>query len=330
MIGVDVSKDTLAVTWIDPPTRRVRWEATVPNSPAGIERILGRTPAGMPLVLEPTGRYGEAVARRAQAAQRPVLLAQPKRAKAFLAAVQPRAKTDRLDSRGLALYGLCTELRPYPLKSHDTAHLDELLAVRASLSQTLARLRQQRRELPDMAGMLEAPIRAIEETLTTIDQELAHPTSPTETHRQATELDRIPGVGLITSLTVASRLQAKTFPTPDAFVAYVGLDVRVRQSGRFQGRCKLTKQGDAEVRRLLFLAATASLRCKENPFREQFDRESTKGMSKTAATCAVARKIAKLCWSLVTHGTTYDPARIYTHPTKPSSTPKEPTPHHDS
>jgi transposase len=322
MIGIDVSKDNLAVTWLDPQTRRIRWEATVPNSPVGIERILRRTPAGMPLVLEPTGRYSQAVATRAQAAQRPVLLAQPKRARAFLAAVQPRAKTDRVDSRGLALYGLCADLRPYPLKSKETAHLDDLLAVRKSLSQTLARLRQQRREFPDMAGVLEAPIKAIEETLARIDRELEHPPTPTATHRQAQELDRIPGVGLITSLTVASRLQAKTFPTPDAFVAYAGLDVKVRQSGRFQGHCKLTKQGDPELRRLLFVAATATLRCKDNPFREQFAREAAKGMSTTAAACAVARKIAKICWSMVTHGTTYNPARIYTRPTKrpPKST----------
>ncbi len=330
MIGIDVSKATLAVTWMDPQTRRVRWEATVPNSPAGIERILRRTPAGMPLVLEPTGRYSQAVAAQAQAAQRPVLLAQPKRAKAFLASVQPRAKTDRVDSRGLALYGLCAELRPYPLKSKDTAHLDELLAVRTSLSQTLARLRQQRREFPGMAGVLEAPIRSIEETLKKIDAELAHPPTPTPTHRQAAELRRIPGVGPITALTVTSRLQAKAFPTPDAFVAYAGLDVKVRQSGRFQGHCKLSKQGDAEVRRLLFLAATASLRCKANPFQEQFTREYAKGMSTTAATCAVARKIARLCWSLLAHGTTFDPTRIYTDPTRRSRKPKEALPNHDS
>ena len=38
----------------------------------------------------------------------------------------------------------------------------------------------------------------------------------------------------------------------------MGLDVRVRDSGTFRGRRKLTKKGDPEVRRLLYNAAMAA------------------------------------------------------------------------
>ena len=103
MVGIDVSKATLAVTWVNGQTHQVEWEASVPNTVDGVRQLLSATPAGLPWVLEPTGRYSLAVARQAQAAQRTVLLAQPKAAKAFLSALRPRAKTDRLDSRGLAL-----------------------------------------------------------------------------------------------------------------------------------------------------------------------------------------------------------------------------------
>jgi hypothetical protein len=37
-------------------------------------------------------------------------------------------------------------------------------------------------------------------------------------------------------------------------------------------------------------------------------------MAKTAALNAVARKLAKVAWSLVAHGTTYDPTRVDTQP----------------
>ena len=110
---------------------------------------------------------------------------------------------------------------------------------------------------------------------------------------------------------MVSRLQSRHFPHPDAFVAYCGLDVKVIQSGQRKGQRGLTKQGDAELRRLLYLAAKASLRSKDTTFRVQYERELTKGLSKTAALCAVARKLARLCWSLVTHGSTYDPARVH-------------------
>ena len=40
-----------------------------------------------------------------------------------------------------------------------------------------------------------------------------------------------------------------------AFTAFMGLDVRVRESGHFKGKRKLTKKGSPEMRRLLFNAA---------------------------------------------------------------------------
>lgn len=38
------------------------------------------------------------------------------------------------------------------------------------------------------------------------------------------------------------------FKTSDAFIAFLGMDVRVRDSGGYRGRRKLTKAGDPELR----------------------------------------------------------------------------------
>ena len=73
----------------------------------------------------------------------------------------------------------------------------------------------------------------------------------------------------------------------------------------------MTKQGDAELRRLLYLCAKSSLRAKGSPFKDQYEREKAKGLSNKAALCAVARKMAKVCWSIVQHSTEYDPDRVY-------------------
>ena len=81
----------------------------------------------------------------------------------------------------------------------------------------------------------------------------------------------------------------------------------------------MSKQGDAELRRLFYRCAQASLRAKESPFVAQYEREQKKGLSKTAALCAVARKMARLCWSLAHHETEYDPGRVYRSPAEPSS-----------
>ncbi len=95
MLGIDVSKATLACAYLDP---HLRWERTVPNTPAGVARLLASTPPASPWVLEPTGSYSTPVARQAQDAGRQVLLAPPREAKAFLSSLQPRAKADRPQS----------------------------------------------------------------------------------------------------------------------------------------------------------------------------------------------------------------------------------------
>lgn len=310
MLGIDVSKASLVTTLLDGPSQRRQWELTVPNTAAGVQTLLARTDPACPWVLEPTGIYSAPVARVAQAAGRMVLVAPPRRAKAFLASVRPRAKTDRLDSDGLARYALAVPLRPYPVKETAMEQLDQLLTARKGISQSLARLRQQQAALPLAATALAGAITALKTELATLDRQIAD--ERTVALPTAHVLLSVPGIGPVTAAAVASCLQAKAFTHPDQFVAYIGLDVRVRDSGSRQGRRALSKQGDAELRRLLYLCAQANLRVRDadNPFKLQYERERAKGFSTTAALNAVARKLARTCWSLHRYRTPYDPTRV--------------------
>ncbi len=120
----------------------------------------------------------------------------------------------------------------------------------------------------------------------------------------------------MTAVAVARCLTTKQFAHPDQFVAYIGLDVRVRESGQRRGQRTLTHQGDAELRRLLYLCALANVRARDatNPFKVQYEREREKGLATTAALCAVARKLARVCWSLAAHGTQYEATRVQQQP----------------
>lgn len=268
-------------------------------------------PAGVPWVLEPTGRYGLPVVRRARAAHRAVLLAPPRQAKFFLASVQTRAKTDRLDSRGLALFALSQPLAPYPVKTQMQEKLDQLLSVRKNLSGMVTRAKLQARELPPGQAYLTAIWQSLTEQIKTLDKEIARLTQSTPEFAPARELRKVPGFGLVITAALISRLSHGRFSNPNKFVAYIGLDVRVHQSGQHCGQKGLSHQGDAELRRLLYVGAQSSLRCKDSPFKAQYERERGKGLSSTAALCAVSRKMAKVAWSIVTHNSVYDAARVH-------------------
>jgi transposase len=313
MLGIDVSKARLTCTLLTSRDQPPLWQANVPNTPAGIAQILAQTAPTCPWVVEPTGIYSRAVVAEGQAAGRPVLLAQPKRAKDFLASRSPRAKTDRGDSYGLACYGLAATLLPFPLKSAAMDQLDQLQTARKGISDALARLRQQRAVLPAAAAALTAAISGLAHEQAALDAEIA---ARARQEPLVATLDAVPGIGPVTATAVASCLTSKQFAHPDQFVAYIGLDVRVRESGQRRGQRTLTHQGDAELRRLLYLCALANVRSRdtENPFKVQYERERAKGLATTAAVCAVARKLARVCWSLARHGTQYEATRVHQQP----------------
>jgi len=318
MLGIDVSKATLAYSLLAAGTQQVVAAGQVPNTPAGIAQLAALAPAEHPWVLEPTGVYSRAVVQRAQQDGRTVLLAPPKEAKAFLAVLHPRAKTDRLDSQGLAHYALALPLRPFPVKAESVVQLEQLLAARKGLSESLAQLTQQRQVLPYAAAPLAAAIAALRAQQRELDAQIAQLCQQPELAIAHT-LRQVPGIGPVTAAALAACFASHTFTHPDQFVAYLGLDVRVRDSGAYVGRRRLSKRGQPELRRLLYLCAQANLRRRDpdNPFKLQYERERAKGLSSTAALNAVARKLARTAWSLVTHGTQYDPERVH-HPPHPS------------
>jgi transposase len=314
MLGVDVSKAELVGTWRDAATERIRWQGVVPNSRAGIRQLLKRVPQAS-LVVEPTGRYGEALVQAAQAAGREVLLARPRQAREYLRSLHGRAKTDRIDSAGLALYGLRERRRPYLLPSPAVKQVKELLAARRGLSQSLTSLKLQRASLPLAADALTPAIDALTKQVADLDRRLAQATAAADLAPAVATLDAIPGFGAVTATAVATCLVTKQFTHPEQFVAYIGLDLRIQQSGRRANKPVLSKDGDAELRRLLYLAASAATRVKhDQTFARRYAREQAKGLTKTAALNAVARKLAKLAWSLIAHNATYDPARVDKQP----------------
>lgn len=310
MLSLDVSKATLACALFHAPARQPHWEGEVPNTPAGVAQLLARTAPEQPWVLEPTGRYSTTVAKQARAAGRTVLLASPRKAKKYWESIQSRAKTDRLEARGLGLYALTHELPPYPLKTAEVERLEQLLAARRGVVQSLSSLRQQQRALPYAAAALQPALDALQAQVKALDQQIqqAQHACPA-----AQQLRPVPGIGPVTAAAVGACLTAKQCAHADQFVAYVGLDVGVRRSGKRQSDRSprgLTKQGDAYLRRLLYMCARSAVRAKHSPFRAQFERERAKGLPKVAAYCAVARKLARLCWSLVQHDTRYDAERV--------------------
>lgn len=123
----------------------------------------------------------------------------------------------------------------------------------------------------------------------------------------------IPGVDMITAATMVATIgDVSRFPTSRHLIGYLGLDARVRQSGMTAARTgRISKEGCAEARRVLVEAAWSAKRV-PGPLRA-FGQRIQARRGPQIATVAVARKIAVLCWHLLTRAEDYAHQRPTLH-----------------
>jgi transposase len=308
MIGIDVAKDALTACRWDASGEDLVWEKSYPNTASGVEALLAEAPPEMAWVLEPTSRYGELAVALAQGAGRRVLLAPPAAAKHYLKSEHPRAKTDKVDARGLARYGNQAKLREYRLKPAPLQVLWQLLQMRCKLAHCLAALRQQAGILPEAAPTMEEAIRDFQRHLLRLTKEIERAGRKVELFPRLRE---VPGIGPVTAAALTVRLLSGEFAKASSFIAYMGLDLRVHESGTHKGKRGLTKRGDAQLRWLLYLAARATLRdSRAAAFQSYYARKVAEGWSKTGVICMLARKLARTAWAMAKSGEPYHPERV--------------------
>jgi transposase len=115
----------------------------------------------------------------------------------------------------------------------------------------------------------------------------------------------IPGVDATVALSIVAAVgDFGRFASPDKLVSYLGLNPRVRQSGgQPASHGRITKQGRAHARGMLVEAAWVAAKT-PGPLRAFFERvRARRGMQ--IAVVATARKLACLCWQLITKGEDY-------------------------
>lgn len=305
-VGVDVSKATLEMAM-----EGQAGSVCIANAQAAIRPWLKSLPAGCCIGVESTGAYHQAFTRLALAAGHTVYLLNARELSHYARAVGRRAKTDRLDAQLIARY-LAREqahLHPYRLPTDLQAQLDSLVQRRHAAVVSGTTLRQSFSALTPVPRTLARVLRTLQALIDELDQRLqALIAQDPQLHTAAQHLHSVVGFGPLLSSTLANAITRHPFQRADAFIAYVGLDPRVRDSGQRRGRRYLSKRGPAELRRLLYVAAmSASKTVLWKPF---YQRYRSRGLSSTATLVILARKLARIAFAIVKHGTPFNPHLI--------------------
>jgi transposase len=284
-IGIDVSTKESALCILDGKGKIVR-ETKLPTDPEIIARFIAATGLTIERIGLESGCTAAWLFAGLQRHGWPVICIDARHAAAALQAGF-RNKNDRNDARGIADLMRVNKYRPVWVKSPKAQQQGRLLTARATLQSQLVALentirgllRQEGIGLTDRRTAFEAAVReAIGEDC--LLQAALHPLLETRNavlrHRAALdrEILRIvradpvcrllmtaPGVGALVSLAFKVAVDdPRRFSRSRDVGAHFGLTPREYSSGEVSYHGRISKMGDREVRRLLYVAASRILR----------------------------------------------------------------------
>jgi transposase len=306
LIGIDVAKDELVIAQLHSSSVQA-----IANSPAAIQAWLAGIARPACVALESTGRYSHLVCQLAHQAGLLVYLLNALDVHHYAKAIGHRGKTDRLDAQVIAqyLHHRQSQLRPWQPTPALLGQIRSLIRCRAQIVKAAVQLKLSLQDTPQLQSQAKALAAQFKQATHSIDEQLqAMLHSDPQLSQGAARLQSIQGVGPLGATLLATLLARIPFQTAGALVAYSGLDPRAADSGKKQGVRRLSKRGDPQLRRQMWLCAMAASRC--SSFRAQYEALKARGLATTAAYVVIARKLLRIAFA-VWHGQQlFDPQKV--------------------
>lgn len=313
ILGIDVGKSQLHLVLLQdgkPPARK-----SVENTFRGFEQVnawlRNRKASEVHACLEATGHYGEAIAEHLYDCGHTVSVVNPIQIKAFGRSAMVRTKTDSVDALLIAQF--CQAHAPvrWAPPPREIREFRAFLRRRETLTQMITAETNRldsaatdvvRRSIGEHVAFLRAQLKALQDD---IDDHLdSHPGIKDSIER----LDEIPGFGSLTAIKVVAETNGfSVCGSARELIAYAGLNPRHYQSGTISRRGRISKVGNAALRKALYYAALVA-KNRAAYFRPFVERLRAAGKPPKIIITAIMRKLLVLAHSLMRTGARFDPA----------------------
>jgi len=267
-------------------------------------------------LMEATGVYYEALAYFLKSQGANVIVVLPNKAKHFAKTLTIKSKTDPIDAHMLTQMGLEKRLCEWEPPSEQMKELKLLTREHLSLKElktdaknrvhakthsfkpgkdTVRRLRREIKLYENLIKEVELSIRSLLQSDMLMWVKIQN-------------ILRVNGVGLMTVAKVLAETNAfALIRNGKQLTSYAGLDVVFNESGKHQGKTRISRKGNSHLRQSVYMPAISAIKSNPN-LKSYYDRIIEKGKPKKVGVIAVARKLLLLIYFLWTNETEYDPA----------------------
>jgi len=287
-----------------------------PNNPDGFTQLCDwlkkQGVTRVQACMEATGTYGDSLAAYLHEQDHLVSIVNPAAIKAYAQSHLSRTKTDRVDAALIARF--CVERKP-PAWHPPAREVQELQALVRRL-ESLVEMRTAEENRLSSGISVGAVRESVEELIVHLSEQIKrtgalireHIDNHPDLKRQRELLDSIPGIGETTAAALLAEVpDFSQYKSARQVAAYAGLVPRERQSGSsVRGRTRLSKIGNARLRRALYFPAITALRC--SPFFQAWaEGLRQRGKCKMSVIAAAMRKLIHLAYGVLKTGKPFDP-----------------------
>ena len=318
-IGIDIGMKCFYACYkvqFDDKSTVIKGVKSFDNSPSGLKEFYqwcerrNKTPEIKPIyVMEATGVYYEELAYFLHHKKQTVSVQLAMKIKYFAKSCNLKTKTDKVDSKMIAEFGIEKNLKGTDLwapPSEDFKMIRDLSREHTSLKQAQTSAKSQFHALNHAHGaykeVIEFKKQQIDFYVTQIievEKEIHRLVKlDNKLHSKIEKITTIKGVRFITIIKVLAETNGfLLFKNIRQLVSYAGLDVIEKESGKYKGKTKISKKGNARIRSALYMPAmTAS---QHNINLKAFYERINKGRPiKRQGLIAVMRKLLILIYTL--------------------------------
>lgn len=317
VVGIDISKlkfdVTICISDADGNESFITTES-MPNNKNGFNKLIKWVRKQCDknclttFVMEATGVYHEELAYFLNGLNQRVVVMLPNKVKNFARCLNVKSKTDKIDSKILAIMGTQQKLTlwqpPKPIYRKMralTRMYQDLKEQRLAFYNHIEAFDYSFNDDTKMIG------KGYKKIIDSIDKQIDNCSnmlielvkSDNEISERVANIQTIKGIGFIsTVIIVAETYGFKNITNGKQLASYAGLDVIQRQSGSsVMGKSRISKKGNGRIRGALYVPAMSA--CKYNTtMKEYYERVNNGKSTKKVGLVAVERKLLILMYTL--------------------------------
>lgn len=262
--------------------------------------------------MEATGVYYEKIANYLYQKNHSIHVVLANKIKRFTESLDVKSKTDKIDSKNIAQFGIERKLKNWQPPASYFAELKSLTRERANIIKVRTQFKNNLHALNHSHSANKGNIRRLNSIIKSLDAQVKEieaeirlkSKSDVKIKEKIDKLTSIPGVAEITAITIVAETNGfALIENAKQLTSYAGFDVRLRESGKWKGQSKISKKGNSFIRGALYFPALTAIRC-NNEYKSTYKRITTKKKSKVGIT-AISRKLLVLIYSLWKNEITY-------------------------